>query len=183
MVSKKVFVVFIFPAIFSLFFGSAVMADILQKPGRELDFGSVSVSVPEKTPSPVVPKETPSKAVPKETPSKAVPKETPSKAVIVIEILGLSNQYSTSEPVEVQVKIGDSSFDCGDLYITVYSEDDSPIIQNQFLEQCFEDEDKIIPVGEGFSVLVDTPGYYEIEAEIISKELINVSTTEGFTVK
>ena len=38
-----------------------------------------------------------------------------------IHIIGLSSSYSISEPVEILVKIDDSSFDCGDLYVTVYS--------------------------------------------------------------
>ncbi len=44
MATKKVFVVFVLPAIFSLVFGSAVMADILQKPDRELNMWPISSS-------------------------------------------------------------------------------------------------------------------------------------------
>jgi len=38
-----------------------------------------------------------------------------------LSIIGLENQYSISSPVQIQVKIDDSQFDCGDLYVTVYS--------------------------------------------------------------
>ena len=44
MATKKVFVVFVLPAIFSIIFGSAVMADILQKPDRELNIWPMSYS-------------------------------------------------------------------------------------------------------------------------------------------
>ena len=44
MASKKIFVVFVLPVIFSLAFGSAVMADILQKPDRELNMWPMSSS-------------------------------------------------------------------------------------------------------------------------------------------
>ena len=44
MVTKKVLVVFVLPVIFSLIFGSAVMADILQKPDRELNMWPISSS-------------------------------------------------------------------------------------------------------------------------------------------
>ena len=39
----------------------------------------------------------------------------------LIEIVGLSKQYSTSQPVEIQVMVDDDDFNCGDLYITIYS--------------------------------------------------------------
>jgi len=37
-----------------------------------------------------------------------------------IQIIGLLNHYSVSEPIEIQVKINDASYSCGDLYITIY---------------------------------------------------------------
>jgi len=37
-----------------------------------------------------------------------------------IQIIGLLNHYSVSEPIEIQVKINDVSYSCGDLYITIY---------------------------------------------------------------
>ena len=154
MVTKKVFVVFVLPVIFSLIFGSAVMADILQKPDRELKMWPVSSS------------------------------EGFSNNYDPIEIIGLSKQYSTSEPIEIQVKIDDSSFDCGDLYVTIYSSGKNSVItQSGFLEQCFEQGDAILPVGDEFSKVIDTAGSYEIVAEMVSKKLTNISTSEVFTVK
>ncbi len=154
MASKKVLVVFVLPVIFSLVFGSAVMADILQKPNRELNMWPMSYS------------------------------EGFSTYTAPIEIIGLSNQYSTSEPIEIQVKIDDSSFDCGDLYVTIYSAGKNDVItQSGFLEQCFEQGSTILPVGDEFSKVIDTPGSYEIVAQMVSKKLINISISEVFTVK
>jgi len=154
MVTKKVFVVFVLPVIFSVIFGSVVMAEILQKPDRELNMWPVSSS------------------------------EGFSNNSDPIEIIGLSKQYSTSEPIEIQVKIGDSSFDCGDLYVTIYSSGKNSVItQSGFLEQCFEQGDAILPVGDEFSKVIDTAGSYEIVAEMVSKKLTNISTSEVFTVK
>ena len=154
MVTKKVLVVFVLPAIFSLIFGSAVMAEILQKPDRELNLWPMSFS------------------------------EGFSNNYDSIEIIGLSKQYSTSEPIEIQVKINDSSFDCGDLYVTIYSSGKNDVItQSGFFEQCFEQGSTILPVGNKFSKVIDTFGSYEIVAEMVSKKLMNISTSEVFTVK
>jgi hypothetical protein len=130
------------------------MADILQKPDRELNMWPVSSS------------------------------EGFSKNYDPIEIIGLAKQYSTSEPIEIQVKINDSSFDCGDLYVTIYSSGKNDVItQSGFLEQCFEQGSTVLPVGDKFSLVIDTSGSYEIVAEMISKKLMNISTSEVFTVK
>ncbi len=101
-----------------------------------------------------------------------------------IEIVGLSKQYLTSQPVEIQVKIDDVSFNCGDLYITIYSSGQNNVItQGGFFEQCFESESPVIPIGDKFSKVVSIPGSYEIVVEMISKELKNISTRGTFTVK
>jgi len=100
-----------------------------------------------------------------------------------IQIIGLSKQYSTSEPVEIQVKIDDSSFRCGDLYVTIYSSGKSDTItQGGFFEQCFNGND-LLPIGDSFSKVIETPGLYEIVTEMVSKDMKNISTKGIFTVK
>ena len=154
MASKKIFVVFVLPVIFSVLFGTAVMSDILQKPGRELNMWPMSYS------------------------------DGFSNTGVEIEIIGLSNQYSTSEPVEIQVKITDSSFDCGDLYVTIYSSKNNDVVtQGGFFEQCFEIGGKILPIGDEFSKVIDTPGSYKLVADMISKDLKTISISDTFTVK
>jgi len=101
-----------------------------------------------------------------------------------IEIIGLSKQYTTTEPVEIQVKIDDSSFSCGDLYITIYSSGKSDAItQGGFFDQCFESGSNLVPVGDRFSKIIGTPGSYDVVVEMVSKQLQNISTKGTFTIK
>jgi len=153
MATRRVFVVFVLPVIFSLIVGSVVLGGILQKPDRELNMWPMSFS------------------------------ESGSSHNSPIEIMGLSKQYSTTEPIEIQVNIDDSSFSCGDLYITIYSAGKGDVItQSGFLEQCFTSGNSL-PIGESFSEVIDTSGSYEIVTEMVSKELKNISTKGTFTVK
>jgi len=101
----------------------------------------------------------------------------------IIEIIGLSHQYSISEPVEIKIKVNDSSFDCGDLYVTIYSSGQNVVTQGGYFEQCFEEGNYLLPIGDTFSEIIDTPGSYEIVAEMVSKELKNISIRGVFTVK
>ena len=65
---------FVLPVILSLIFGSTVLAEVLQKPDRELNMWPMTFT------------------------------EGPSEDT-EIKIIGLSKQYSTSEPIEI--KVGD----------------------------------------------------------------------------
>jgi len=155
MASKRVFIVFVLPVILSIIIGAVVLSDILQKPDRELNMWPMSNS-----------------------------EGTGTSHSSPMEIIGLSKQYSITEPIEIQVKVGDSSFSCGDLYITIYSSGKNDVItQGGFFEQCFESGNNIIPVGEEFSKVIDTPGSYDIVTEMVSKQLKNISTKGTFTVK
>ncbi len=152
MVTRQVFIVFIFPVIFSIIVGSAVLSDVLQQPDRELNMWPMSYS------------------------------EGGSHSSI--EIMGLSKQYTTIEPVEIQVKIDDSSFSCGDLYITIYSSGKSDVItQGGFFDQCFESGSNLVPVGDRFSKIIGTTGSYDVVVEMVSKQLQNISTKGTFTIK
>ena len=152
MVSKKILVVFVIPVILSLLFGSAVLAEVLQKPDRELNLWPMTFT-------------------------------TDSSYNAEIKIIGLSSQYSTSEPIEITVRIDDSSFDCGDLYVTIYSQTNDVITQGGFFEQCFDAGSKTLPIGDTFSKTIDTPGSYKIVVEMLSKELLNISTSGTFIVQ
>ena len=100
-----------------------------------------------------------------------------------IKIIGLSSQYSISEPIEITVRIDDPSFDCGDLYVTIYSQTNDVITQGGFFEQCFDAGSKTLPIGDTFSRTIDTPGSYKIVVEILSKELLSISTSGTFIVQ
>jgi hypothetical protein len=151
MVSKKFFIVFVLPVIFSIIFASSVMADVLQEPDRELNMWPMSGD---------------------------------SSHDASIGIVGLSSQYLISEPVEIKIKISDISFDCGDLYVTIYSSGKNDVVtQGGFFDQCFGKTSTLLPIGDSFSQLIDTPGSYEIVVEMVSKELKNISIRGVFTVK
>lgn len=104
-----------------------------------------------------------------------------------VEILGLENQYSTSEPIKVQVAIFDKQFDCGDLYITIYgigAASKQVITQNGFFKQCFAKNNAALPVGDQFSEIIDKPGNYEIVIQMVDEDgKNNISSSKKFTVK
>ena len=152
MASSKVIIVFVLPVIFSIIFGSAVMADTLQKPDRELNMWPMTFS-------------------------------GHSSHDSDIEIIGLENQYSVSEPVQIQVKINDSSFSCGDLYITIYTSGSSDVVtQGGFFNQCVKNGN-LLPNNDNFSKIIDSPGSYKIVADVVSTDLSNISTYGTFTIK
>ena len=153
MVSSKLLVVFVLPVIFSIIFGSVVMADILQKPDRELNMWPMSFS------------------------------DDSSSHDSSLTIIGLSNQYLVTQPIEVKVKVNDSSFNCGDLYITIYnSENDEVVTQGAFFNQCLKNGD-MFPINDKFSKIITIPGSYLLTADIVSSDLSNTSTSGVFTIK
>jgi len=100
-----------------------------------------------------------------------------------IKIIGLANQYSVSEPIEIQVKINDSSFTCVDLYVTVYVSGSSDVVtQSGFFNQCVKNG-TLLPNNDVFSKIIDSPGSYKLVADIVSTDLSNTSTTGTFTIK
>ena len=143
--------VFVLPVVFSIIFGSTVMADILQNPDRQLRMWPESIG-------------------------------EGSSHGSSLEIIGLLNQYSASEPVEIQVVVSDAFFSCGDLYVTIYSAGQA-VAQGGYFEQCFEGTEGILPVDGEFSKEVTAPGSYRIVAEMVSKQLEVISADETFTVK
>jgi len=154
MVRGVTYTVYVLPVVFSIIFGSIVMADILQEPGRELNlmrFGSMSENSNNEN----------------------------------IEIFGLKTQYSISEPIEIQISVNDPSFSCGDLYITIYpSGKENAITQSGYFKQCFDDNNSFLPIDDGFSEKIGTPGKYEIVVDILDKNQKNsITTSEKFTVK
>ena len=153
MATSRQLVVFVLPVIFSIIFGSAVMADTLQKSDRELNMWPMSSS------------------------------ENLSSHNSDLKIIGLSNQYLVSEPIEIQVKVNDISFSCGDLYITIYTSGKSDVVtQAGFFNQCIENG-TLFPINDKFSKIITVPGSYQIVADIVSNDLSNISTSGIFTVK
>jgi len=101
-----------------------------------------------------------------------------------LKIIGLENQYSISEPVQIQVIVNDSLFSCGDLYVTIYTSEENALTQSGYFHQCFEDDNSFLPINEIFSELVDIPGEYKLVVDILDQNQKNsITTSEKFTVK
>ena len=114
--------VFIVPIIFSLFLGTFVMAEVLKDPNRSLQMWNFKFS---------------------EGGEIFQSNE--------LEIIGLLSKYSSSNPIEIEVSIQDSTFDCGDLYITIFdlSSPKQVITQSGYFDQCFVRNNQLLPRGPG----------------------------------
>ncbi len=144
MASRRTFVIFVLPIILSLSLATAVMADVLDKPGREMQMwppqssgghGTAYVSGPHSSDDGIL-------------------------------IVGLSESYSVGGQIAVGVSVSDAAFDCGDLYITMYDRDGAVLAQEAFFEQCFVDAGMDLPVEGDFEAAADSPGSYAIVAEM-----------------
>ena len=102
------------------------------------------------------------------------------------QLVGLEAKYSVSDSIEFQVKILNSTFDCGDLYITLYKLSDSEkqvVTQSGFLNQCYGSTGSYLPTGENYSEILNESGNYEILVEIYDKSYKqNISHTESLLV-
>lgn len=152
------FVVFILPVVVSLFFGTFVMAEVLKEPERELNMWPFKFS----------------------TGGGIVYSEG-------MKITGLLKQYSTSQAIKIEISILDPTFDCGDLYITIYdlgSPSKQVVTQSGYFDQCFQKNNQILPIDDEFSETIENPGQYEILIEMKDKSYKKtVFASEKFSVK
>lgn len=142
-VRPVVFVVFLLPVVLSVVFGAFVLADVLKQSDRELDMWQFKIS------------------------------GGPVQYSSDIKIQNLLPSYSVSQPIEIEILVTDSHFDCGDLYVTVYDVGTSPkqvIMQNGFFSQCFAKDNLTLPTEDVFSEKIDTTGRYEIVVELFDKD-------------
>ena len=155
MATGTTYLVFLLPIVFSFLFGGAVLGLVLLEPDRELNMMQFGSSGPG---------------------------IISSKS---IQILGLESQYSTSDPVAVQIAVSDDDFDCGDLYITIYHSTTKEVVtQSGFFDQCFAKSNSVLPMGDEFSEVVDEPGSYEIKVDISDKSQKDSLSIKGkFSVK
>ena len=100
-----------------------------------------------------------------------------------IKIIGLEKEYLVSAPIEIQVKVDDSLFDCGDLYVTIYS-GNTVVTQSGFFKQCFDENNALLPVDDEFSEVIDAPGQYELVVKMSDQNQKNsITSSEKFTIK
>ena len=100
-----------------------------------------------------------------------------------IQIIGLEKQYPASTPIEIQVNIDDPFFDCGDLYVTIYSGKNTVITQSGFFKQCFDENNILLPIDDEFSEIIDTPGQYELVVKMNDQnQKSSITASEKFTI-
>ena len=156
-VRRVFYLVFLIPAVASIFFGGLVLGEVLKKPERELNMMPFDFS------------------------------EKFKVHTGTMTIIGLQKEYSNSKPIEISITVSDPLFDCGDLYITIFDVSKVPkevVTQSGFFDQCFEKNDLIMPIDDDFSELIDNPGLYEIVSEINDKTYKkSLTASERFIVK
>ncbi len=97
-------------------------------------------------------------------------------------ISGLDTIYSTSDSIKFEIKVDDSSFQCGDLYITIF-EADNVVTQSGFLKQCFS-KNQSLPIDDEYSEVITNPGKYKIVIELFEQSYNNsLSYIANITVK
>ena len=105
----------------------------------------------------------------------------------VINLVGFNDELLQNSNLEFSIKLSNSDFNCGDLYITIYDVSNSVkevLTQSGYLKQCFIQNNNILPVGENYSELMSESGTYEIYIEIFNEKYSkNISTTETLRVK
>lgn len=102
-----------------------------------------------------------------------------------LEILELQGSYASGERVSVQIFVSDASYDCGDLYITVYDVAGGAkkaVKQGAFFDQCYG-ASGTLPISEKFSENFDA-GQYSLEAQLFDKTGDKfLSATQKFSVQ
>jgi len=142
--TKSPFIVYILPIILSISLGTFVMAEALNDPERELDMWQFDPTT-----------------------------SSTKQGTHELDIIGLEKAYSVSEPIQFKIKINDSDFECGDLYITIYEMsnegDDQVVTQNGYLKQCFLKYQQNLPLGEEYSEIITNSGMYKIVIEVFDQ--------------
>ena len=151
--TKSPFIVYLLPIIISVSLGTLVMAEALNDPERELNMWQFDST------------------------TNTLQQEEK------LTIIGLEKIYSMSDLIQFEIKVNDSDFDCGDLYITIF-EDDQVITQSGFMKQCFGQQNQNIPLGDKYSEIVTVSGEYRILIEIFDQNYNDsLSYVANITVK
>jgi len=154
MVRGVTYAVYVLPIVFSIIFGSIVMVDILQEPGRELNlmrFGSIA--------------------------------ENPNNENIEIFGLKTQYSVSEPIEIQISVNDPSFSCGDLYVTIYP-SGDETALTQSGYFKQCFDANNSFLPIDDTFSEKIGTPGKYEIVVDILDKNQKNsITTREKFTVK
>ncbi len=161
MVKASAFLVYVLPIVLSVSLGTAVMAETLSTPDRELNFMQFGSKDHSESKSPSSTNE--------------------------LSIIGFDAEISKNSKLEFNVKITNLDYNCGDLYVTIYDINQSPkqvLTQSGFLKQCFIQNNYSLPVGENYSELISDSGNYEIFVEIFDERYSkSISMSENLIVR
>ena len=156
MVKPSAFVIYVLPIVLSVSLGTAVMAETLSSPDRELNFLQFGGE------------------------------GHTSSSKDGINLVGFNDEITQNSNLEFSIKFSNSDFNCGDLYITIYdvtTSEKQVLTQSGYLKQCFIQNDNILPVYDNYSELITKPGTYEIYIEIFNEKYSeNISMTETLRV-
>lgn len=155
---KIAYVIFVVPVVISFIFGGYVLSDVLGQPDRQLNMWQFKFIT---------------------SPQQIGDKD--------IRIVNFMDTYSLSTPLSFTVLVNNTSFDCGDLYVTIYGLDSSPkqvIAQNAYFSQCFAQGNSTLPINDIFSPVINKTGLYQIFAEMKDKSYQNsINVTANFRVQ
>lgn len=154
MARRVTYVVYVLPVIFSVIFGSIVMADILQEPGRELNLLQVG-SLGESSHN-------------EQLEIIGLEKQYSISEPVQIQVIVSDSLFSCGD---LYVTIYTSG-------------KQNAVTQSGYFQQCFDDVNRFLPTDERFSEVIDIPGKYELVAEMLDQNQKNsITTSEKFTVK
>lgn len=157
MAARKIaYVVFVLPVVISVILGGFVLSNVLAQPDRHLNFLQFNfVTLPTQEGSPD------------------------------IRIMNLNSSYPISAPLSFTVRVNDTSFDCGDLYMTVYNlNTKQAVAQNAYFSQCFVQTNSTLPLNTVFSPVINSTGAYQIVADMKDKSYQNdINVTATFNVQ
>ncbi len=148
------YVVYVLPVVFSVIFGSVVMVDILQDPGRDLNLLQVGL-IEERLQS------------------------EPLEIIGLEKEYSISEPVQIQVIVDDQIfSCGDLYIT---IYT---SEKENAVTQSGYFIQCFDDNNPFLPIKDRFSEVIDTPGQYELVVDMLDRNQKNsITTSEKFTVK
>ena len=155
---KIAYIIFVVPVVISFIFGGYVLSDVLGQPDRQLNMWQFKFVT--------------------------APQQVGDKDIRIVNFM---DSYSIATPLSFTVRVNNTSFDCGDLYMTVYGLDSSPklvISQNAYFSQCFVQGNSTLPVNDIFSPAINRTGLYQIVAEMKDKSYQNsINVTANFRVQ
>lgn len=155
---KVAYVVFLLPVVISIIVGGYVLSNVLAQPDKQLNMWQFKFPTQ--------------------------PTQTGSKD---IRILDLNSTYPLSAPLSFTVRVNNTLFDCGDLYMTVYSLNTDPkqaVAQNAYFDQCFAQANATLPLHQAFTPVINSTGQYQIVADMKDKSYQNeINVTGTFSVQ